>query len=312
MNLSIHLPLHRRGDCAKGAMGQQPKEVSAVFGYVKAYKPELKCKDFDVYQGVYCSLCRRLGRDYGLLARLTLNYDFTLLALTRMSAAEECCGFEKGRCSFNPTKKCLNCTGGAEHLAFAAAAAMIMCYYKALDNIADETSLFKKIFYYLIRPYFAVKRKKAMKKYPQIDVCIAEAMRQQAQTEQSLTQSVDAAAHPSALAMSRLLTLEMKTEKPETLERFGYLVGRWVYLIDALDDSEKDRASGSYNVFNLKFEKEEEKKNYAAGALRLTAAELGQCFEALQPKRFGAILENIIRFGLENALNEVLKKEEKR
>ena len=282
-----------------------------MFGYVKAYKPELKCKDFDVYQGVYCSLCRRLGHDYGLLARLTLNYDFTLLALTRMSVAEECCGFEKGRCSFNPTKKCLNCTGGAAHLAFAAAAAMIMSYYKVLDNIADERSVFKKFFYYLLKPYFAVKRKKAMKKFPQIDACIAEAMRQQAQTEQRKTASVDAAAHPSALAMSRLLSMDLAAEKPETLERFGYLVGRWVYLIDALDDGAKDRASGSYNVFNLKFEKEEEKKEFAAGALRLTAAELGRCFEALQPKRFGAILENIIRFGLENALQKALEEEKK-
>lgn len=282
-----------------------------MFGYVKAYRPELKGKDYDVYQGVYCSLCRRLGRDYGLLARLTLNYDFALLALARLSAAEECCGFEASRCSFNPTKKCLNCTGGAEHLAFAAAAAMIMCYYKVLDNIADERSWFKRLLFYLIKPYFALKRKQAMKKFSQIDEVIAEAMRQQTQTEQSRTTSIDAAAHPSALAMSRLLTLEMKTEKSETLERFGYLVGRWVYLIDALDDCEKDRVSGSYNVFNLKFEKEEEKKEYAAGAIRLTAAELGECFEALQPKRFGAILENIIQFGMENTLQKVLKEESK-
>lgn len=279
-----------------------------MFGYVKAFRPELKGKDYDVYQGVYCSLCRRLGRDYGLLARLTLNYDFALLALARLSVAEECCGFEPGRCSFNPTKKCLNCVGGADQLAFAAAAAMIMCYYKVLDNIADERSRFKRLLYYFIRPYFAVKRKKAMKRYPQIDACIAKAMRDQAQTERSRTAGIDAAAHPSAQAMSRLLTMELQPEKPETLERFGYLVGRWVYLIDALDDCEKDRKSGSYNVFNLKYEKEEEKKEAAAGAIRLTAAGLGECFEALQPKRFGAILENIIQFGMENTLNNVLKK----
>ena len=282
-----------------------------MFGYVKAFRPELKGKDYDVYQGVYCSLCRRLGHDYGLLARLTLNYDFALLALARLSVAEECCGFEAGRCSFNPTKKCLNCVGGAEQLAFAAAAAMIMCYYKVLDNIADERSLFKRLAFRLIRPYFVLKRKKAMKQYPQIDEIIAEAMRDQAQTEQSQTTGIDAAAHPSAQAMSRLLTMGLQTEKPETLERFGYLVGRWVYLTDALDDCEKDQKSGSYNVFNLRYEKEEEKKEAAAGAIRLTAAGLGECFEALQPKRFGAILENIIQFGMENTLTNVLKKEEK-
>ena len=282
-----------------------------MFGYVKAYRPELKGKDFDVYQGVYCSLCRRLGRDYGLLARLTLHYDFALLALTRLSAAEACCGFEPGRCSFNPAKKCLNCVGGGDQLAFAAAAAMIMCYYKVLDNIADTRSRLKRLAFYAIRPYFAAKRKKARKRFPQIDEAIAEAVRRQTETEQSRTQSVDAAAHPTAQAMSRLLTMDLAAEKPETLARFGYLIGRWVYLIDALDDCEKDRASGSYNVFDLKFEKEEELKAYAAGTLRLTAAELGRCFEALAPKRFGAVLENIIQFGMEEALKKVLQKEKK-
>ena len=46
---------------------------------------------------------------------------------------------------------------------------MIMCWYKVLDNIADEKSFFKRLLFSFIKPYFAVKRKKAMKQYPQID-----------------------------------------------------------------------------------------------------------------------------------------------
>ena len=42
-----------------------------MFGYVRAYKPEMTFGDFEIYQGVYCSLCKRLGKRYGPLARMT-------------------------------------------------------------------------------------------------------------------------------------------------------------------------------------------------------------------------------------------------
>ena len=59
-----------------------------MFGYVKIYKPELKVKHYEAYKGVYCSLCKTLKKEYGAFASLTLNYDFTLLALTRLAFAK--------------------------------------------------------------------------------------------------------------------------------------------------------------------------------------------------------------------------------
>lgn len=69
-----------------------------MFGYVKAYKPELKVRDYEQYKAVYCSLCKTLGREYGLFARLTLSYDFTFAALLRLALSGECPGFHKSRC----------------------------------------------------------------------------------------------------------------------------------------------------------------------------------------------------------------------
>ena len=59
-----------------------------MLGYVRAYRPEMKFKDYDMYKGVYCSLCKSIGKRYGLLARLTLSYDFTFLAILRMAVRE--------------------------------------------------------------------------------------------------------------------------------------------------------------------------------------------------------------------------------
>ena len=52
-----------------------------MFGYVRPVRPELKCRDFDLYRATYCGLCRCLRRRFGLIAPMLLNFDFTFLAL---------------------------------------------------------------------------------------------------------------------------------------------------------------------------------------------------------------------------------------
>lgn len=280
-----------------------------MFGYVKIYKPELKVKHYEAYKGIYCSLCKTLKKEYGILASFTLNYDFTLLALTRMAFAKECCGFKDSRCAYNPLKKCQQCVNGDNELSFAAAAAMIMCYHKVNDDITDS-SFFKSLIKRLIKPYFALKRKKAIKKYTQLDGIISAAMLAQSEVEKKVDAGIDASAHPSAKAMGEILSLGFEDETKEKLNRFGYLAGRWVYLMDALDDMESDRKTHSYNVFN-NIINEKEAKEKAVAVLNLTAAQLARETEKMQPSRFGEILENIVIDGTYNSMQLVLQKEEK-
>ena len=280
-----------------------------MFGYVKIYKPELKVKHYEAYKGVYCSLCKTLKKEYGVFASLTLNYDFTLLALTRLAFAEECCGFTDSRCVYNPLKKCQQCVNGNEELKYSAAAAMIMCYYKVADDIADS-SFFKGLVKRLLKPYFSLKRKKAMKKYPVLDEIISSAMQKQSETEKQNEASVDFAADPSAKAMGEILCCGFEGEAKEKLNRFGYLVGRWVYLVDALDDMEDDRKNSSYNVFNNINKSEKDSRDYAVGVINLTAGQLVRRFEEMKPARFREIMENIVYDGLHNSMKEILNKKE--
>ena len=245
------------------------------------------------------------------MASLTLNYDFTLLALTRLAFAEECCGFADSRCAYNPLKKCKKCINGADELSFSAAAAMIMCYYKAADDIADSSSL-KGLAKRILKPYFALKRRKAMKKYPALDGIISAAMQKQSETEKRNEAGIDSAADPSARAMGEILCLGFEGETKEKLNRFGYLVGRWVYLADALDDMEDDKKNSSYNVFNNINKDEKEARAYAAGAINLTAGQLVRLFEEMKPLRFSEIMENIVYDGLHNSMNEVMRKKEEK
>ena len=108
-----------------------------MFGYIRAAKPELNVRELELYKAVYCTLCKKLGKNYGILSRFTLSYDFTFLALLKLGMTDGCERFERKRCAFNPLKKCNYCCNDSA-MEMPSAAAMIMLYYKILDNIADE------------------------------------------------------------------------------------------------------------------------------------------------------------------------------
>ena len=79
-----------------------------MFGYVTVYKPELKIKDYDIYKGIYCSLCKQMQEEYGFFSRFLLSYDAVFYILYKMGTADEKLKFSKSHCSFSPCKKCLN------------------------------------------------------------------------------------------------------------------------------------------------------------------------------------------------------------
>ena len=78
-----------------------------MFGYVRVFKPTITMGEYEQYKGIYCTLCKRLGKRYGVLSRFTLSYDMTFLALLQMAMEEKEADFCPSRCSFNPTKRCL-------------------------------------------------------------------------------------------------------------------------------------------------------------------------------------------------------------
>ena len=274
-----------------------------MFGYIRACKPEMRIKEFEMYKTVYCSLCKELGKSYGPFARLTLSYDFTFLALLNMSLKKDFCGTERKLCKCNPLKKCTYLKEESQ-LKMPAAAAMIMLYYKLLDNIADEKGL-KKIGYILIKPFFKSAHKKAAKSYPDIEKIVAEYICEQQALEKDNCQSIDKAADPTAKALAEIFTLcsENETDK-RVLNRMGYCIGRYVYLLDAYCDLEEDVKKERYNP--LKFSQENIKENIAA-QLNICISQTGAAMELLNIEKFKNILDNIVFLGLEDTMKKELK-----
>lgn len=276
-----------------------------MFGYIKACKPELKVKEYETYKAIYCSLCKKLGKSYGILSRFTLSYDFTFLAMLNMSLKGGCDGFVQKRCAFNPLKKCNYCKNDSD-IDMPAAAAIIMLYYKILDNINDEHG-FKKIGYLCLKPIFSHAHKKAQKDYPNIEAAVNEYIIAQTKLEKSNCNSLDQAADPTAQVMQQVFSLcsEDATEQ-RILKRLGYCIGRYIYLLDAAADLQQDVKTGNYNV--LKFV-EDDVTERVKTQLYFCINEAARAFELLDFKKYKSILGNIIYLGLEETFMKELNKE---
>lgn len=281
-----------------------------MFGYVKTDKGELKVREYELYRGLYCSLCKALSKRYGVFSRFILSYDMTFLVLVRLCEKGISPSFRGGRCPFNPTKKCNYCTNAEEEYDFVCAAAILMFYYKVKDNINDS-GLFKKLFFFLVLPFAALKRKKAKRLFPSLDELVFESMKNQSETENENTNSTDKAAHYSADALGKIFSFGF-SEKKNELYRFGYFVGRWVYLIDALDDIESDIKTGAFNVFVNKYSLKsnslpEEAKHEIKSTLNQSSAEAVAAFKSTGCSLLGEIIENILFGGMNRMAENVLK-----
>ena len=76
-----------------------------MFGYIHVYQPELKVKEYEVYQASYCGLCRSLKKRHGRVGQLTLSYDMTFLALLLTGLYEPKTMTGRSRCLAHPTRR---------------------------------------------------------------------------------------------------------------------------------------------------------------------------------------------------------------
>jgi hypothetical protein len=187
-----------------------------------------------------------------------------------------------------------------------AAAAMIMSYYKLLDNIEDEKGL-KKLGFLMLKPFLKSANKKAEKQYPQVEKIVCDYITEQTFLEKQNCQEIDKIADPTAKALSQILMLcSVDKSQQRVLERLGYCLGRYIYLLDAFCDLKDDIKNGSYNV--LKNKPQAEVNEYIKSQIYFCINEAAKAFELLDIKKYKSILGNIIYLGLEDTAKKELEK----
>lgn len=284
-----------------------------MFGYIKPFKPDLRIREYDSYKAVYCGLCGQMGESFGPIARLTLSYDFAFLGMLHFAVSEIRPVFETRRCYVNPLKKLPICLPG-EILSFGADMASLMLYYKVLDNMQDAGGG-KRILWRMAKPFAGSAHKKAMARRPDCEQAVAASMAEQNRLEAENCPNVDMACEPTAQAMAAICReLSEDPAQKRVLERIGYLIGRFVYLCDALDDLSDDLHTGSYNPFVQKHKLTPGADNDAMGeiyqrgreALYLTAGEAAKAYQLLDTQVFGSILDNVFYQGLRASVDSIM------
>ena len=97
------------------------------------------------------------------------------------------------------------------------------------------------------------------------------------------------------------------------LDRLGYCIGRYIYLLDAACDLPDDIKSGSYNclAYTCEGDPAEYAKNRITPQLYFCVNEAGKAFELLDIKKYRSLLGNIIYLGLEDTFKKELGKNDK-
>ena len=218
-----------------------------MLGYIRPHEPQLKIIEQQYYRAAYCGLCRALGKTGGQLSRLGLSYDFTLLVLFRLAVTGEIPEFEKKRCIAHPCRKRLSIKV-CDALEFSARAEIILAYRKVLDDISDERGA-KRQKAKAAKAIFRCGYKKARRALPDLDLYIEEKLNELSRLERAETMSVDRPAELFGDILAKIFSFGLEGSQQKIAHSFGHCIGRWIYIIDAIDDFTEDKEKGRYNPF---------------------------------------------------------------
>ena len=216
-----------------------------MFGYVRYDMPNLYIKDLMLYQSIYCGLCKGIGKCCGQAARMGLSYDVAFLSALLHNMTGTDIKIERQNCFEHAIRKRPIAVVDplTEELA---ALNTVLVYYKLTDDKRDGGKGGRRL-------WFKKGFVRARKKYPELVSLVENYMIEQEKTEKQKTASCDMAAEPTA-SMMRALSDHFMGEKATTYSaNLFYGLGKWVYLIDALDDYDKDVKKKQYNPFVLAY-----------------------------------------------------------
>ena len=144
---------------------------------------------------------------------------------------------------------------------------------------------------------------------PDMDKAVSDMMKMQYDAEHSEKPSVDMSAHPTALMLAAVLSAEAHDEiQKRVLYEFGYHIGRWIYLVDAADDIEKDIKSNGFNPFVNKKTGEVKSSDFIKAVLNRSLARAYDAYNLLNFTDFKGILDNMMLLGFPASQNRVTSK----
>ena len=289
-----------------------------MLGYVRIYKPELKVREYEIYCGYYCGICKYIGKEYGQFPRMALSYDAAFLAVLLDSVLERQDEPSQEHCVAHHIRK--RTVIRNDSIEYAGDLMLILAWYKLLDDVEDEGKTSAKAASVLLRRIF----RRLEVKRPGLCESVSVNLQKLKELEASRCESLDEAAEAFAKIMEAIFR-EGSAELHETFAQIGYHMGKWIYLIDALDDIEENIDDGAYNPLIYRFDfrgcvsGDENLAGETAEEFRARIRErvsfnlyhylavLSKSIESLDIKKNKGIIENVIYFGMNRKTEEILE-----
>ncbi len=264
-----------------------------MFGYININKQELSKEDLDTYTSYYCGLCRALGERFGKKGQLLLNYDcaFLIILLSGLYELDD----EKARfiCPLHPTKKHVFRMNEATH--YAADMNVLLSYQNMMDNIRDSGSKqdsFKSRF--LHRDYMRI-----LNRYPRQGKAVENAVMSLWRAEKEGSENIDEVAGYTGQMLSEIFLWKEEGMWADDLKTFGFYLGKFIYLMDAYEDVEKDHKAQSYNALTSAWLKNEEDfDTFSRLLLTSMMSEAAKAFERMPVIQNASIIRNILYSGV--------------
>lgn len=277
-----------------------------MFGYILPSKEKLLDSDFDLLKSYYCGLCKLIKRKYGNLLRFGLNYDCTFFAIFFDSINKEDLNFYSSNCIKHPLTS-INCVCTNTALNYAADINVTLIYYKLVDDYNDDKHYYDKLLSYFIKIY------KSKLTYDFIDNTLNSNLTKLSLLENSNSiLSLDEICDPFSNAIGELFSkcpcklVDNSQSFKNTLFNLGYCLGKWIYLMDAVDDLKNDMNNNKFNPLIKVYNKENLPYDSLVTLIRETiefqlTALINNCEDIIQNITFSknsSLLDNIISNGL--------------
>lgn len=216
----------------------------------------------------YCGTCKTIGRQYGQSARFLLNFDTVFLAELLTALGDQTTSLKPWASAYQ-SFNCLTLPRTREEfplpLHFAATATVVLAEFKVQDHLQDHSSWSGRVVATTFSTAFQTAAQQLSDWAFPVDE-LREMLGSQTQREGELKQNGSATdpeaglslvaeptAHATGLFFRHGARLLGAVEAESTMYHLGQAFGTLIYLLDALEDFEKDHRRGDFNAFQIAF-----------------------------------------------------------
>ena len=275
-----------------------------MFGYLNIEKDKLEEGKRGLWQTFMCGLCFSTKKLFGNAPRMLISNDVNFFNVLFHSVIQADVTVEQHRCFSSPFVKraILKPTELTDTLAVAN---VLLTYWNLYDDVTDGGGLSKKTALQALKRAY----KKARSFAPELDDMLSERYSELRQMEQAKNGAIDAVAHSFSLLSMQFAQIVLGDEANEHVQNMCYNLGKWIYLVDALDDADKDTKRGNYNPFVACYGEKlygsyEELKFVMFAVLNRVA----MAYNDLNLTKYKCVLDNVVYDSIRDKTNSILER----